>query len=55
MGDHRPRNEERLEEGKPALVLSDGFSASTVLEQLLVFSWKQSKTKNTKHKKIQVH
>lgn len=55
VGDHRPRNKERLEEGKPALVLSDGFSASTVLEQLLVFSWKQSKTKNTKHKKIQVH
>lgn len=32
MGDHRPRNEERLEEGKPALVFSDGFSASAVLE-----------------------
>lgn len=32
MQDHRPRNEERLEEGKSALVLSDGFSDSTVLE-----------------------
>lgn len=28
-------------------MLSDGFSASAVLEQLLVFSWKQNKTKTT--------
>jgi len=32
VGDYSPRSKEGLEEGKFALVLSDGFSSSVLLE-----------------------
>lgn len=58
MGDHRPRNEERLEEGKLALVLSDGlcFYSSGVTSGVFLETKQNKKyTKKYKFTKSETH